>query len=312
MSPFFESLPKRDRDEILRINGIQCARAPSLEDFAAKSLSDLQKHRRTLLTRTSSSLLSATLHHLQMYICDRGIIRRFIDDNVLELKTGVDTGARLGLLIRTAGGTDYAGYDCAHIFDFIFAMAVADWPAVEVFLKRFPGPFKIGHASTLLLTNSLYAIVRRDRVALAEFEPDLRSRSERHFFRAMYDCLIGIMASDGQLVSDAIGRMVKWNRRQEQLNSSMQKLVCLYAHGLFNLCVKEFTARGTEIPTISDSLPWDADFHKFIHSDETPKSPSVFDFSSVNPVLKRWLDDLPEDLNIDELLAPLKPWWRFW
>jgi hypothetical protein len=312
MNPFFQSLPKRDRDEILRIDGIQRERGPSLEEFTAKELQNLQKHR-NLRGRTPSSLLASSLHFLNMYFCDDGIVRRFLDNDVLQLKIGVDTSARLGLLKRTVGGTERSGgYDCAHIFDLMFAIAVEDWPAVEVFLRRFPSPFKVGHPSTLLLSNSLYAILHRDTSSFAQFEADLRSRSERHFFRAIYDCLIGIMAGDGTLVAEAIGRMLKWNRRQDQLNSSMKKLICLYAHALFNLCVREFAARGTKTPTIPDALPWDGAFERFIHSDTAPRTPSLFDFSSVNPVLKGWVEDLPEVLTIDELLAPMKRWWRFW
>jgi hypothetical protein len=127
----FDRLPKRDRDEVLRIDGLQSSWAGSPDEYASTTLRRLREHRQKLQGRTSSSLLAGSLHHLKSYFCDRGIIRRFLDSSVVELQVGVDTAARLGFLMRTAGGTDYSGgYDCAHVFDLLLALAVDDKPLV--------------------------------------------------------------------------------------------------------------------------------------------------------------------------------------
>jgi hypothetical protein len=58
----FDRLPKRDRDEVLRIDGLQVSWAPSPEEYAAITLRRLREHREKLQGRTSSSLLAGSLH----------------------------------------------------------------------------------------------------------------------------------------------------------------------------------------------------------------------------------------------------------
>jgi hypothetical protein len=74
----FDRLPKRDREEVLRIDGLQSSRAASPVDEAATTLRRLREHRQKLQGRTSSSLLASSLHQLKSYFCDRGIIDRFL------------------------------------------------------------------------------------------------------------------------------------------------------------------------------------------------------------------------------------------
>ena len=106
----------------MRIDGLQSSWASSPEDYASIALRRLRDHRAKLRGRTSSSLLASCLHDLKSYFCDRGIIRRFLENDVAHLNLGVNTAGRLGLLGWIAGGTDYSGgYDCAHVFDLILA-----------------------------------------------------------------------------------------------------------------------------------------------------------------------------------------------
>jgi hypothetical protein len=235
------------------------------------------------------------------YFCNRGIIRRFLDDDVSQLRLGVDTAARLGFLMRTAGETDYSSYDCSHVFELLTALAVDDKPIVNAFLNHFPGPFRSGHPATVLISNGLYAVLRNDRATFARLEQSIREKSDRNFFRAMMDCLLGIMADDASLVAASIGQMVKWNRRQEQLHSSMQKLICLQAHAFYNLCRGVFIPRGAAVPVIPDESTWDGEFQQAVQSSGTANS--YFDFSPVNPLLARWMKELPASVSLEDLFA---------
>lgn len=298
----FDRLPKRDREEVLRINGLQLSRAVSPVEEAATTLRRLREHRQKLQGRTSSSLLAGSLHHLKFYFCDRGIIDRFLKDDVVELRRGAATAARLGLLVRVAGGTEYSGgYDCAHVFDLILALAVDDKPLVNAFLNHFPAPFRSGHPATVLMTNGLYAVLRDDRTAFASLEQSIRNKSERNFFRAMFECLLGIMADSASQVETSIGTMVKWNRRQEELNSSMQKRICLTAHGYYNVCRRIFTQRGVLPPVIADESTWDGEFQELVQSSES--GATFFDFAPVNRLLARWMQELPANVALEDLIA---------
>lgn len=297
----FDRLPKRDREEVLRIDGLQSSRAASPVDEAATTLRRLREHRQKLQGRTSSSLLAGSLHHLKSYFCDRGIIDRFLKNDVAELRTGVGTAARLGLLMRVAGGTEYSSYDCPHVFDLILALAVDDKPLVNAFLNHFPAPFQSGHPATVLMSNGLYAVLRDDRTTFVGLEQNIRDKSERNFFRAMFDCLLGIMADSPSQVEASIGEMVKWNRRQEQLNSSMQKFTCLTAHAYYNLCRRVFVPRGIAPPVIPDESTWDGEFQESVQTSEA--GASFFDFSPVNRLLARWMQELPAKVTLEDLLA---------
>lgn len=297
----FDNLPKRDRDEVLRIDGLQSSWAPSPEEYTAIALRRLRDHRAKLHGRTSSSLLASCLHDLKSYFCDRGIIRRFVHNDVSELRRGVQTAARLGLLMRVAGGTDYSGgYDCSHVFDLILALAVDDKPLVTAFLNHFPAPFRSGHLATVLMSNGLYAVLRDDRNTFASLEQSIREKSERNFFRAMFDCLLAIMADNPSQVETSIREMVIWNRRQEQLNSSMQKLTCLTGHAYYNVCRRVFVPRGISPPAIPDESTWDGEFQESVQS--TEGGASFFDFSLVNHLLARWMQELPTKVALEDLL----------
>jgi hypothetical protein len=300
----FDRLPKRDGDEVRRIDGLLSSWAASPDEYASTTLRRLREHRQKLQGRTSSSLLATSLGDLKSYFCDRGIIQRFLKNDVAELRAGVDTAARLGLLMRVAGGTDYSGgYDCAHVFDLIPALAVGDLPLVDAFLSHFPAPFRSGHPATVLMSNGLYAVLHDDRTTFANLEQSIRDKSERNFFRAMFDCLLGIMADDASRVVASIAQMVKWNRRQEQLNSSMQKLICLTAHAYYNVCRRVFMPRGIAPPVIPDESTWDGEFQESVQASQA--GASFFDFSRVNPLLARWMQELPAKVTLEDLVAHL-------
>lgn len=298
----FDRLPKRDRDEVLRIDGLHSSWAASPDEYATTTLRRLREHRQKLHGRTSTSLLAGSLNDIKSYFCDRGIIRRFLKNDVAELRVGVATAARLGFLMRVAGGTDYSGgYDCAHVFDLILALAVDDKPLVSAFLNRFPAPFRSGHPATVLLSNGLYAVLLQDRTTFTVLEQRIRDKPESRFFRAMLDCLVGIMGDDASLVAASIGAMMKWNRRQEQMNSSMQKLICLTAHAYYNVCRIDFIARGIAPPVIPDESTWDGEFQESVQTNEA--GAAFFDFSRINPLLARWIVELPAEVDFVDLMA---------
>lgn len=283
------------------MDGLLNARAPSPEAYAATTIDRLRTQRLNLGTRTPGLILASALHGLKAYFCDRGIIRRYLDGNVAQLREAVDTAARMGFLMYRAGGREYSSYDCSHIFDLLLALAVDDRPLVAAFLKHFPGPFHSGHPATVLLSNGVYAVLLGDRSGFATLEQSLRSKSESKFFRAMFDCLLAIAADNGPQVAAALAEMVKLNRRQEQLNSSMQKLICLTAHAFFNVCRNVFLPRAIPLPAIPDEGTWDGEFQALVQASDSDQN--YFNFSSVNSVLVQWMQDLPADVTLEELLT---------
>ena len=304
MKTRFESLPKKDRDEVLRIKRLMDERAPDARNQVLESLMVLQRHPATPSQISPMSLLASTLHHLTSEFCDRGIIQRLLADDPAQEVIGLRTSARLGYLMTVAGGPEYSGgYDCAHIFDMLAAIASEDRFAISRFVDRFPPPFKTGHPSTVLLANAIYSVLADDHAGFQGLAEKLRTRKESRFFRAMYDCLLAIMARDADHVCRAIDEMARWNRRQEQLNSAMQKLLCIPAHASYNICLVRFSRSGQALPPLPTVDTLDAGLHSFIHESKHDSTQMCFDFSGINPILFRWVQELPFAVRVDELIG---------
>ncbi|HQR06329.1 MAG TPA: hypothetical protein PLN21_05880 [Gemmatales bacterium] len=112
---------------------------------------------------------------------------------------------------------------------------------------------------------------------------------------------MAIMTDDASSVAASIGEMVKWNRRQEQMNSSMQKLVCLTAHAYYNVCRRVFIPRGVAPPVIPNESTWDAEFQELVQAGEG--GTGFFDFSLVNASLARCMNELPISVTLEDVLA---------
>jgi hypothetical protein len=247
-------------------------------------------------------LLAGNLGDLAWYFRDEGIIHRLIEDDVRHQILGFDTCARFGYLVRLAGGNEHSGgYDCAHVFDLLMAIAVRDAKLVDRFVATFPGPFKSGHPATVILANGVYAVLQREANSYESLATAMRSRSEAKWFQSMLNCIAAIMAGDRLAVADAILGLAKGNKSPSK--SSMQKLVCIEAHGLYQLCSTEFNCRGIAMPSPPQYPTWDAPFHEAVSCFSPLDNRPHFDFSAVNPILAKWIETLPNQVNVDDLLA---------
>ncbi|HYE16814.1 MAG TPA: hypothetical protein VEA69_00095, partial [Tepidisphaeraceae bacterium] len=265
----FQRLPKRDRDEVVRLDAHYSSPPP--ETMLAEGLRRVRDMARNSPKGSSLPLaLAGEFFGLMSRIQEGGIIRRLRDDNVAPLRTSVNTAARLQLLTIVAGGKEWSSSsDCGHVFAMIRALAVDDWPLINAFVSRFPGPFSDGHPATVLFANALYGVLRDDRAALEHLDTRIRQRKESSFFQAMSDTLVGIMGDDAASVAASIGTLIKYNRRQDQMGIvffNMEKLICLMGHGLFNLCRRKFSARGLSVPEIAAELTWDAEFQRSVEA----------------------------------------------
>ena len=297
-------LPKKDRDEVARINGLRCEREQGAtdRDVVQYYLARIKNYaaKQTL----SNDDLTGEFHWLQMHFRDGAIIDRFLHDDPSMLATGLSTAARFGFLMALTGGTGYSGgYDCAHVFDLLRAIACRDRAVTESFLTQFPSPFKHGHQSTVLLCNGIYAALDSEPASLLRFEPKLRSRKESKFFRAMYDCLVAIADTAPCDVASTISEMLRGNRRQDRL-SQMEKIVSIEAHAFYWLAAESSPELVSQVDTRA-AFTWDSEFHSFLESSSPSSIGPRLDVMESNEVLGRWLVELPETIDVNELLASL-------
>lgn len=283
-----ETLPKKDRDEVDRLNELHLKRAPSPVDFVAK--------RNGKAVRFS---------FCKDYLEDEAILRRLFDDDVKQMEVCLDTASRFGFLLRVKGGTEYSGgWDCMHIHDVLTALAVNDQQVIQAFVSVFQAPFNVGHPATVLLANSVYAVIRADRSAYPKFVVDLRSKSESKYYQAMLRAIAAIMEGNATEFTQELTAMVKGNRSQSS-HGRLQKLVCLQAHALYQLCLGEFTTRNLAAPAPPDHQAWDMAFHELVIARGQRAAPRHFDFTAVNPMLAQWIATLPNRLDTAEPSPPV-------
>ncbi len=228
------------------------------------------------------------------------IIDRILHDDPSFLLRGLATQARFGYLDRLGGGVDNSGgYDCLHVFSLLSALACNDMEAVARFLTGIAPPFIDGHPSTVLLCNGVYAALDPDPEALKRLVTKLTERKESKYFRVMYDCLIAIAEESSSAASAAIGELMRLNRRQSE-KCAMEKLICLDAHAFYRLCA--IASPKLELTINLDAeFPWDSEFHSYLDSLQ-PTAMHVFpEVLEVNQVLTRWLFELPDSIDVQEL-----------
>jgi hypothetical protein len=118
----------------------------------------------------------------------------------------------------------------------------------------------------------------------------------------MLNCIAAIMEGDEPLVAEALTEMAKGNRSQG-MHSSMEKLVCIHAHALYHMCVSEFATRGIAVPPLPEYPTWDGPFHQHGTSRPHGSACGYFDFAAANPMLAKWLETLPSQAVVDDVLG---------
>jgi hypothetical protein len=280
-------LPKKDRDEVVRLNVLHLEEAPSPVDYVAKRN-----------WKGAPSRLATAFHLAKMYLEDEAILRRLLDDDVTQMAICLDTASRFGFLLRTAGGNEFSGgHDCQHVFDVLTALAVNDQQLIQAFVRAFPGPFKAGHPATVLLANGVYAVICADRSAYPRFVMDLRSKSESKYFQAIFRAIAAIMEGSTTELTQELAEMAKGNRSQS-MHGFLQKHVCLQAHALYQLCLGEFAVRNIAAPLPPDHQAWDMTFHENVIT-RGKGSAVYFDFA--DPVLAKWIATLPTQMPADDV-----------
>lgn len=289
---------KKDLDEAQRIKYILAEDGSSDSEAIKDSLESvvIRSKRKALVNYD----LAGTFHSLDMHFIDKAIAERLIDENISLMIQRIQLSARFGYLNSLTGGEQYSGgYDCMHVFSVLKALAVQDQYAVEAFLKRFSAPFAKGHKSTVLLCNAVYAALgHHDNLDFVTEK--LRAQKDIKFFRGMYDCLLGLILSDEEGFLQGFQAILKLNRRFAS-HSSMEKIVSIEAHAMYSLLVNHSKMSSSIIKSHSD-FPWDNLLQIKLASNKTS---SLIDLSNTNSILNKWVNNLPAEVDVQELLASL-------
>ena len=129
----------------------------------------------------------------------------------------------------------------------------------------------------------------------------LKNRKESKFFRAMYDCLYGLIESDSQIFLQGYEQILKGNRRQNEF-SSLEKMISLTAHAFKHL-YEEREELDQNVFSSNQKLPFDQGLDTTLSGgiSHTP-----LDLSSNNNILDSWVKELPDTLDLNELLEAIK------
>ena len=228
------------------------------------------------------------------------IAGRIVNGNAAHMTDLLRVSSRFSYLYYASDAHRVSGEDAyVHIFPLLKMIASGDLEAVEKTAALFSLPVEKGHPDTVLLCNSVYALLGKlkDPSSVLSKLPDKRSTK---FFSGMYRCIDAAAQRNEAGFLEGIRELLKGNARQSS-HSVMENLVCIEAHAMAGL----WKIRNGSFPAALSSLglPWDRDFHEAVQS----ASKGIrADFSPVSPVLQRWLTLLPETADADELIEELK------
>ncbi len=298
--PSLDLLPKKDRDEVVRLEHIYH------NDFAPK----MRKHLKTLARRASepgSRFSTRDLHSLfhdgAVHHCQRGIIDRFWRDSPQELPCSLALASRFGylqgILPDNPESSRIEGY---HVHHLLPALAARDDVAVSAFLRRFRPPFLGGHRGTDLLCTGIHSVLRDDGSLWEDFAKRLtRSRRESRFVRAMLDCVVAIHEGNDKRFASSMLEMMEFNRRTD-LHLAMDKIVCVEAHAFMALAQRHSPA-CIRVFDRTSNLPWDAEFDQCLIQHLGLEGHGCY--RSVSQVVSSWLLHLPDQIHAADLLATL-------
>ena len=114
-----------------------------------------------------------------------------------------------------------------------------------------------------LFFNSLLAINKSDFQYLRDNEKRICNSNDTKWKNGVLNCLYGIAIQDSKRVADGISDVLN-NHRKLNWYNPLESLICLEAHGLYQL------AKSIDVSLVSDfqterKLPWDVQFHRWLN-----------------------------------------------
>lgn len=224
---------------------------------------------------------------------------RMINDNLEIFYNGLSTAHRILFLGDKCHVMKY--WDSYIMISFRGELAVFDNDLIKAYLNQIPGPFKAGYPTNVSLSNGLYLVLRSK---LQEASDYLNERSKMKTL-TKYDSsrLLAIKAiadKDEKSFIFEVSNLLELYPRQH-ISNNLADYLNLDVLGLYNLATKVWG----ETPTEPESEYWDHDFFAYIN-DSDHKPDFLIDFSKLSPLFAKWIEELPPELTMTDLIKDIE------
>jgi hypothetical protein len=301
-------LPKKDREAILHLKDLDTYRENSgdltlvfKEDFARflHGCESLPKQAHSF--KSFGELFASSVFFMASRCIQGSILNRLLTDDPQVQVQGIRLATRL-LYVADLGITPAysGGCDCLHVWNILEALAVCNYPVIEAYLARHPGPASKGHPFTVLLCNAVTAILTSDVASYADLLDRLKSRPAPNYDKAMLLCLVAAIEGNSEGITGHLQTMFK-SHRTRTINDGMKRFVCLPAHGLFNLALDVLKRNGQPPPPIPESPLWDQAFHDAVHQADTCRVD--WQLQTISATLAKWIEKLPRTVDSNQVAS---------
>jgi hypothetical protein len=230
----------------------------------------------------------ATARILSLDLLARGVARRIVNDDPAELECALRLGTRIewveSCLPRLSSDQKYP-----NIWTVFHGLAASDIEVARAFFGASPGRLTGGHYPTVLVYNTIQAIVTENRAEQVELSSEIQFPTVPEYYRAVLRTLYGIITQDSALIATELEHVLSVFRRFDFIEH--EKIVSIIAHGLAELAYWIAPPLLAKFD-VERTFPWDSGYYNWLRRKN--RSCEYLDVSKHSALLHRWLHDLHE------------------
>lgn len=250
--------------------------------------------------------LNMRLSFLSSQCENYSFISYYLNQNIKNLIDGLNTTFRLKYLTYIASPQKHSD----HLPYFIYAVAINDEELIKAYLSNIPGPFDDEFNKVWkIMTKCIYSIFNenKDQEEINSIKKEitrlLELKSVQQYIKSFLKCFDDIISHDYNNFSEHLDQVLISNSKVDDFYNPID-WTSLYALAFYNMAYFD-KDRKTGMPPEPEYSLWNSElWHEIIKDDQ--KREYVIDIEKVSPVLKKWIDELPEKIDFEELVESLK------
>ena len=251
--------------------------------------------------------------HVADECLEYSLLSNFLKKDSKKIIDSFYTSSKLRYLSELPLPFSFSGTDVSHIKDVFIAVAINECKLLRAYFNNKPGPFSKGLTESNIFANSLYLIIDNNKTpekiknTVGEIDRVLDLKSVGKYEKAFLNCLKCVITHDYDNFLENINIILKLHRSIDNRYTFppiLKYTICLPAIAFYNLAYFD-KDRKTPMPPEPEHPLWNSElWNEIINGNQ--KREYIIDIEKVSPVLKKWMDELPEKIDFNELVESLK------
>jgi len=243
-------------------------------------------------------MLSVWLSSIRGALADYIYYERIANDNLKVYLDGLYTIQRLGLIIALQQNYNKP-YNSDAIIKFRYSLAYFDKQLIDACLTYISGPFKFGHSFNISLGNGMYMLLRnKNKNDVSNYmEKRLQLKILTKYDKNILRNIQSIANKDEKTFLETLNYVLNNHTKQEiSLLLGLGVYLGIEALGYYNLAEHVW---GEKPPEPKDNEFWDREFIEYSNNHQPE---FVIDFSQFSDTLVDWLNNLPAEHDVRQLI----------